>query len=284
MKNKVSHLTKNILVTLCSAFALTGNAYSQISFPSADSDVSYPSVTALEYRAADQVLHYGEDPYQFGRLWLPDPASKKEKLIIFIHGGCWLNEFDMEHTYALATALAQTGYAVWSLEYRRTGDLGGGWPGSYSDVKTGIHWLSNLSLFGADTEDVVIVGHSAGGHLALLAGRDFPEVNAVVGLAAITDIVKYADGNNDCETATALFMGSIFARAKELYHTANPANLNLHKKTLLLHGTADSIVNISQSDLQNADMLGIQEAGHFDWVHPGTEAFRLLQDSLEKLF
>jgi len=79
-------------------------------------------------------------------------------------------------------------------------------------------------------------------------------------------------------------MGSIFAQAKELYQTANPANLNLRKKTVLLHGTADSIVNISQSDLQNAAMLGIQEADHFDWLHPGTEAFRLPQDNLEKLF
>jgi pimeloyl-ACP methyl ester carboxylesterase len=118
----------------------------------------------------------------------------------------------------------------------------------------------------------------------LLAGAVFPAINAVFGLAAITDIVEYAAGTNDCETATALFMGSTATQASELYQTANPASLDLHSQTLLLHGTADSIVNVSQSVLPNVRTLGVEEAGHFDWVHPGTEAFRLLLDSLEKLF
>ena len=284
MKNKVPHLTRYLLIWLCSAFALAGNANSQISFPSADSGVSHSSVTALEYRAADQPLHYSEEPFQSVRLWLPSSAGKKEKLIAFIHGGRWLNEFDMEHIYPSATALAHKGYAVWSLEYRRTGDSNAGWPGSYNDVKAGIQWLSNLSSFGADTEDVAIVGHSVDGPLALLAGRDFFKVNRIVGSAAITGIVKYADGTNDYETATTLCMGSIFAQAKELYQTANPANLNLYKKTALCHSTADSIVNISQSDLQNAGVLGIQQADHFDWLRPSTEVFRLPQNSLEKPF
>lgn len=266
------------------ALLLAGKVNSQISFPSVDSDVNYSSVTALEYRAADQLLTYGDEPFQFGRLWLPTQMSNTAKLVVFIHGGCWLNQFDMAHTYPAATALAQAGYAVWSLEYRRTGDPGGGWPGSYNDIKTGIQYISNLSQYGANIKDAVIVGHSAGGHLALLAGADFPNVNAVVGLAAITDIVKYAAGTNDCETATPLFMGSTFAQANALYQTANPASLNLHSSTLLLHGAADSIVNVSQSILQNTNTLGIEEAGHFDWVHPGTEAFQLLLESLEKLF
>jgi hypothetical protein len=79
-------------------------------------------------------------------------------------------------------------------------------------------------------------------------------------------------------------MRSIFAQAKELYQTANPANLNLNKKTVLLHDTADSIVNISQSNLQNADLLDIQEADHLDWLQPGTDVFLLPQNSLEKPF
>jgi acetyl esterase/lipase len=284
VKNNVPHLTRHSLISLCSVFALAENTNSQISFPSTDSGASYSSVTALEYRAADQLLHYSEEPFQFVRLWLPSSADKKEKLIVFIHGGGCLNEFDMEHTYPLANALAQKGYPVWSLEYRRTGDSNGEWPASYNVVKAGIQWLSNLSSFTADTEDAVIVGRYAGGHLALLAGRNFFKVNSIAGLVAITGIVKYAGNTNDGETATALFMRSIFAQAKELYQTANPANLNLNKKTVLLHDTADSIVNISQSNLQNADLLDIQEADHLDWLQPGTDVFLLPQNSLEKPF
>jgi acetyl esterase/lipase len=169
---------------------------------------------------------------------------------VFIHGDCWLNPLDMAHTFPAATALAQAGYAVWSLEYSRTGDPGGGWPGSYNDIKAGIQWIGNLSEYGINGENMVIVGHSAGGHLALLAGIDFPNSNAVVCLAAITDIVEYAAATNDCETATPIFMGSTFAPAKERYQKANPAGLNLHSKTLLLHGSVDSIVNVSQSFYQ----------------------------------
>lgn len=276
---------KNIhLLILLGVLLLSGKVNSQISFPSAASNVNYSSVTALEYRAADHLITYGDEPFQFGRLWLPTQMSKTAKLIVFIHGGCWLNQFDMAHTYPAATALAQAGYTVWSLEYRRTGDSGGGWPGSFNDIKTGIQYISNLSLYGANIEDAVIVGHSAGGHLALLAATEFRNVHAVVGLAAITDIVKYAAGTNDCETAAALFMGSTIAQDSALYQTANPASLNLHSNTLLLHGTGDSIVSVSQSVLQNANTLDIEDAGHFDWVHPGTEAFQILLDNLEKLF
>lgn len=280
---KVPYKPKLLLFALCTLL-LMGRANSQVNFTLVESDVSYSSVTKLEYRSADQLLPYGEEPFQFGRLWLPTPSDNPAKLIVFIHGGCWLNQFDMAHTYPAATALAQAGYAVWSLEYRRIGDSGGGWPGSYNDIKDGIHHISHLSEFGVKTDDFVIVGHSAGGHLGLLAGVDFPASNAVIGLAAITDIEKYAAGTNDCETATELFMGATVAQASELYQTANPSKLDLHSQTLLLHGAADSIVNVSQSVLPNARTLGLEEAGHFDWVHPGTEAFQLLLDSLGNLF
>ncbi|AGH46129.1 alpha/beta hydrolase family protein [Paraglaciecola psychrophila] len=59
-------------------------------------------------------------------------------LVILIHGGCWLRAYDIQHTFALNIGLAQAGFNVWSLEYRRSGDIGGGWPSSYDDVKAGI--------------------------------------------------------------------------------------------------------------------------------------------------
>ena len=87
MKNKVPHLARHLLISLYLVFALAGSANSQISFPSADSGVNYSSAAALEYRVADQLLHYGKGPFQFVRLWLPSPVGKNEQLLVFIHGG-----------------------------------------------------------------------------------------------------------------------------------------------------------------------------------------------------
>lgn len=277
-------LTKQkLLITGLTALLLAGPANAQLSFPAAESGVSYSSVTELNSRPADHLLHYGDNEFQFGRLWLPRNTDDSSKLIVFIHGGCWLNEFDMTHTYPFATALAQAGFAVWSLEYRRTGDPGGGWPGSYDDIKSGIEYVNQLQQFDVDIGSMVIAGHSAGGHLALLAGVDFPDAKAVVGLAAITNIVEYAAGSNSCETATPLFMGSTYEEDAELYNSANPASLSLHANTLLLHGTADNIVDLPQSILPPANTFTVDHGGHFDWVHPGTDSFQLLLKLLLQL-
>ena len=276
------HKTKQLLVIL-SALTLAGEISAHISLPYTDSDVSYSSVTSLEYRTPEQQLRYGEVPFQIGHLWLYELTNTPSKLIVFIRGACWLNQPQMAHTFPAATALAQTCSAVWPIEYSRTGDPGGGWPDDYKVIKAGIQWIGNLSEYGINGENIVIVGHSAGGHLALLAGINFPNDNTGVGLAAIADIVKYAAGTNDCETAAPLFMGSAFALTKESYRKATAVGLNFHCSTLLLHGTVDSIVNISQSVLPNATTSGLAEAGHFDWVHPGIKTSQTLLDSLEKL-
>jgi len=71
-------------------------------------------------------------------LWLPAEGNKKQNnLVVFIHGGCWLNAYDIKHSYALATALAQEGYAVWSLEYRRAA-MRWWMAGSFDDILSGI--------------------------------------------------------------------------------------------------------------------------------------------------
>ena len=70
-------------------------------------------------------------------------------LVILIHGGCWLNSFDVNHSRPLATALNHAGFAVLSLEYRRTGDPGGGWPSTLEDIQ--------LALCGGGEHDCIEV-------------------------------------------------------------------------------------------------------------------------------
>jgi len=111
-----------------------------------ESGVSFASVLDLPFRESDYQISYGNDPFQFGRLWLPGRDSLGT--LVFIHGGCWLNEYSIDHARALSTALASAGYAIWSLEYRRTGDKGGGWPATFDDVITGINKTMDLAPYG----------------------------------------------------------------------------------------------------------------------------------------
>lgn len=253
-----------------------------------DANVSYGSVTALDFVSADVKLVYGDvDPdLQYGLLWLPDHLGPMDKapLVVLIHGGCWLNEYDIQHSFPLSSALAAAGYAVWSLEYRRTGDVGGGWPGTFEDIKQGIAHTSMLKSYPMDLDHMVIMGHSAGGHLALMAATEFENFDAVIGLAAITDIVEYSRGENSCQTATIAFMGGAYETNPAAYQAANPVSKALHDNTVLLHGDIDAIVPLEQSQVSGVTTVVVGGAGHFDWVHPGTAAFQVLLSTLEDIF
>lgn len=261
----------------------------EIVYDTVDANVTYNTVESLAYREPDARIAYGSDALQFGLLWLPGdaaspvPGNTKPPVVVLVHGGCWLNAYDVAHTYALSTALAGEGYAVWSLAYRRTGDAGGGWPGSFNDVLAGVNHVYNLQHYGVDTNRFVIAGHSAGGHLALLAGRVTSAVTAVFGLAAITDISKYAAGDNSCEAATSRFMGGTPQQLPEAYFAANPGVLPTHANTALLHGGADALVSVNQGLMVGARTLFVDGGGHFDWVHPGTQSYRVMLATLQSV-
>lgn len=253
-----------------------------------ESNVSYKSVIGLDFVEADRKLVYGDiNPgLQYGLLWLPKESIPNENppLIVLVHGGCWLNAFDIQHSYPLSSALAEAGYAVWSLEYRRTGDEGGAWPGSFDDIRQGLAFTSNLKGYPVDLGRMVIMGHSAGGHLALLAASENQHIDAVIGLAAITDIVEYSRGDNSCQTATIDFMSGVYEENQAAYEAANPVGKAINNKTILLQGDIDAIVPLEQSQLPGATAVIFEGAGHFDWVHPGTAAYQLLLSTLDDLF
>lgn len=94
-------------------------------------------------------------------------------MAVFIHGGSWLAEYDITHTNKLTDELARNGIATWSLEYRRVGNEGGGWPGTFEDIARGADHLGAIAAdWNLDRHRVIAMGHSAGGHLALwLAAR-----------------------------------------------------------------------------------------------------------------
>lgn len=257
-------------------------ADSTIAYPAVEANVSYDAVEALPFRPAEHRLAYGEDPLQYALLWNPILTENMtpKALIVFIHGGCWQNAYDIEHSYALSTALSQEGYAVLSLEYRRTGDAGGGWPGTFDDIRAAFAFTKQLQSSDLNPLPVIALGHSAGGHLALLAGAQDPSLKGVVGLAAITNIIRYAQGGNSCETAVQEFMGGEFASKTAQYHAANPAEMKPHTNTFLLQGSADAIVSPAQANIPGALTITLEGAGHFDWVHPGSPAFQTLLSTI----
>ncbi|NVJ60193.1 MAG: alpha/beta hydrolase [Gammaproteobacteria bacterium] len=245
----------------------------------------------MPFRAHDDRIKYGLDPFQFGLLWNAKQLKPgKRPLVVLIHGGCWLSAYDIAHSYPMATELATQGFSVFSLEYRRTGNQGGGWPGSFDDVIAGLKQIARFS----DLEQyskITLVGHSAGGHLALLAAAHLDKWQpvgvpvSVVGLAAITDIEQYAKGQNSCQTAGVQFMGGSPQERSKEYEAANPTRFEFNLPVLLLHGKEDPIVPVAQSNAINDSQVKVikqQGAGHFDWIHPGTPSFKVLLDELKK--
>lgn len=261
-------------------------------------NVPYSSIVSLSHKEPDATIYYAENDLQFGKLWLPNSSIIEphydSPLVIFIHGGCWLNAYSIDHSFPLTSALAENGAMVWSLEYRRTGDTGGGWPGTFTDILLGIQYFLQQTNYKYDKSKVFLVGHSAGGHLALLAEKEIAVQNQndvviskVIGLAAISNLAKYATGKNSCQAAVSQFMDGNIEAQQLNYQQADPA-LQLIKhhsatKRFLLHGTADSIVPLHQSTEAQfqATIIEVQNGGHFDWLHPQSESFQVLLDLIK---
>ncbi len=239
-------------------------------YPPVAPNVSFDAVLALPAGEPARTIRYGDAEPQFAELWLPEDDAPAP-IVAFVHGGCWLNAYGIDHSRALATALNQAGYVVWNIEYRRVGDPGGGWPGSLEDVRAALTTLAGLDNARIDLSRLVLAGHSAGGHLALLVGQDPPAGLAprgVIGLAAISDMATYVQGEGGCNRAGKQFLGDAGANDD----AANPAMRPAPPGTVLLMGSEDRIVPYEIPSLKPHTMVGLP-AGHFDWVHPGTPAW-----------
>ena len=253
-------------------------------FPTAKANTPYSEVAKLASIKADKKWMYGrESDQQYSLFWRANGSP--QGLVVLIHGGCWLDMFDIQHSFPLSTGLAQSGFHVWSIEYRRTGS-GGEWPVAFEDVKAGLANIVKLEELGIDTSIINLVGHSAGGHLALLAASDAASVLPsdaqinTIGLSAIVNIASYSKGSNSCQSATTSFMKGTLEDKPIEYYFANPLNIRFAStptsKAVLLHGTEDAIVPLKQGQHPQIDQIVIDGAGHFDWIHPGTEAFKVL--------
>src|SRR5436190_16356627 len=133
---------------------------------------------------ADRRIAYGAGPQQFGDLRVPH-SQGPHPLAIVIHGGFWRAQYDLLHIGHLCAALTARGIATWSLEYRRVGQPGGGWPGTFEDIKAGAAFRSRLAEL--DARRAIAIGHSAGGHLALFLAAE-RLVHGAISLGGVADL------------------------------------------------------------------------------------------------
>ena len=253
--------------------------------------------------APDLVLSYGNGPGHVAErvadVRLPAAGRQPAPLVVFLHGGFWRVAYDRAHTGPMATALAAAGYAMCVPEFRRSGQEGGGWPGTFDDVAAAVDRLPALARAEAGPGvvadgPVLVAGHSAGGHLALWAGGRHrlpagspwrpvePGVRGVVALGPVTGLA-------DCherwlgDGAAHDLMGGSPAEYPDRYLSADPAALlPLGCPVRLVHGTLDDVVPLAASraflaearqagdDVTLAELPG---ASHVDLIDPLSPAW-----------
>jgi acetyl esterase/lipase len=233
--------------------------------------------------AADARLSYGADPNQFGDFRLPQTKGPLP-LVMNIHGGFWRAKYDLAHAGHLCAALAADGIATWNIEYRRVGDPGGGWPGTFEDIRSAYRYLPQIAkLYDVDSTRVLIMGHSVGGQLALCVAARESSITRVVSLAGVVDLPQ-AWEQKLSDNAVAAFLGGDPSEKPERYRVADPMQLRINHATtqMLIHGAEDDIVQpyfsrhyVEQKKNHGEDVryLEISDAGHFDLIDPRSNAW-----------
>lgn len=269
--------------------------------------LTWAQLQALPLPPAGERITYGTAPQQFGELRVPK-GKGPFPVVMLIHGGCWLADFDYQYITRLSAALTAAGYATWTPEFRRIGDTDGGWPNTLLDVGAAADQLRALApKYQLDLHRVVALGHSSGGHLALwLAARhklphDSPLFSAkplplagVIGLAAITDLATYRIGPPDSCHASVdqLLEGTPETQPQRYAQTSPLALLPLGMPQQFIDGSADRIVDpesvrsyveAAKKAGDHAELVLIAGDGHFDPVVAEGESWTQILAALKRL-
>jgi acetyl esterase/lipase len=272
------------------------------------------SILSRPVLRADHRIQYGRDPSQFGHLWMPESSGHQlVPLVVFFHGGWWKSEYDLNYAGYLCAALKHEGIATWSVEYRRVGATGGGWPMTFQDAAAGADFVSVLAgTYRFDLSRVITMGHSAGAHLAFwVAGRDHvaedsglfvpelgPSLRGAIALAGAVDLRLTIDlaGQalfaHDREEVYRL-MGGTPRDVPGRYHAGNPGDLlPLQCPQVLIQGTEDDQIppelpvrwaEMSRRLGSEATVKMIDGADHFDVVDPSSGAWKTVLAQIKSL-
>ena len=244
--------------------------------------------------AAELRISYGSAASQFAELRLPQGPGP-HPVVFLLHGGCWLRAYGVDHVAGIAESLRRDGFAVFAAEYRRVGEEGAGAPGTFDDVRVAFDSLQALApRHSLDAERVILMGHSAGGQLALwLASEPGLRPRAVIALAAVTDLAAFA-APSGCGSAVPRLMGAApnpdDAEVAARYAAASPAlRAGPAEGTAVVLVTAedDRTVPRAQAEAYLARFPAARElrvpGAHFDLVAPWTEAWARVLAALRGL-
>ncbi|GAB3370797.1 alpha/beta hydrolase family protein [Amycolatopsis echigonensis] len=209
-----------------------------------------------------ETLRYGTEPSQFVELH-GTPGGRGTAILL--HGGWWRARHDLHQLDPMAADLVAAGWYVANVEYRRIDGDTGGWPQTLDDVRAAIAAVER-----PDALPTVAIGHSAGGHLALLAGG---ALSGVVALAPITDVPR-ARAEELGEGAAGLFLTGDDPAASPI------RQLPIGCPQLVVHGDADVRVPVAHS----RDYVAAAKAAgdDVDYVElPGVDHFRLIDPADE---
>ncbi|MEP7072077.1 MAG: alpha/beta hydrolase, partial [Verrucomicrobiota bacterium] len=279
----------SFLILLLALSASSGDASAKV--------LSWSELSKMPLPSPGERVTYGNGPQHFGELRVPEGPGPFP-VFILIHGGCWQNAFDYVYMTRLAAWLTEHGVATWTIEYRRLGDEGAGWPGTFLDVAHAADFVRELApKHHLDTNRVFAAGHSAGGQLALwlAARKKLPSkselflkepiaIQGVLGLAAITDLAQYRIGPPDsCHASVEPLLGGEPDKVPQRYAETSPRQLvPLGIRQIFIHGVDDPIVDpvslrsyldAAQKAGDEVSTLPIPAAGHFEspTILPTTE-------------
>lgn len=255
---------------------------------------------------------YGDDAAQLVDLWLPD-GEGPFPVVLMIHGGCWQKAIaDRTLMNYAAEDLRQRGMAVWNIEYRGVDEEGGGYPGTFLDVRAATQKLFDLGpSLNLQTDQIAAFGHSAGGHLAawVTAQSNIPQ-GSEIGAGAVFPItaVVISGGLADLEASEPVTLESCLANIiddltgapstdrPDVFADTSVSELLPTFATLIsVNGDRDRIAPplLGRALTDNAIAAGgearfveVPNTGHVELIAPGTEAFNvqadLLADALER--
>ena len=243
---------------------------------------------------ADLRISYGQDANQFVDVRLP-AGEDPHPIVFFIHGGYWRARYDLVYAGHLCDALKKAGIATWNVEYRRVGNPGGGWPGTFDDIRSAYRFLladQKGASAKLDLRRLCIAGHSAGGHLALCLAAFEPAVTRVLSLAGVLDLRRAWELHlsND---AVVEFLGGTPAEVADHYREASPAERTIATAVQkIIHGTTDDSVPYEigltyterkKRSGENVELISLSQIGHFEIVDPGSKVWKQVEKTFLSL-
>ena len=246
---------------------------------------------------------YGDGPQQFGELFLPESPPPRP-VVVLVHGGGYQEKYDLKPVGTIARALANEGFAVWNIEYRRAGN-GGDYPNMFLDVGAAADYLHQIAdEHGLDLSGVISIGHSAGGHLALwLAGRHriseasplysaraLP-IAAVAALAPLAD-VAFAFDTDSGGDALSVVMGREQPSFDAHLRDGSPRELlPLGRPQIHIVGDQDELIlsnvrhylEAAEAAGDEPELILLEGAGHFEVVAVDAPEWQVVLDAIVRL-